>query len=507
MAWNPGIPNEANLVRTASGDLIKMKENFDLLSGVATKGISGIIGVSPTPAPTSGQFLRYSGTMPNGLWRPSGLVLDEIDDVSAPAPTSGQALTFSAGVWIAATPVQTISGLTDVQMNPPTPLSGQALVYSGTHPTGKWTPSGIQISRLDDIGDVNAPSPTSGNVLAWNGSAWVNSGLSSPGNRAALTITGTLTITGGDPFKLIFDEVAFHTSTPALSGNTTSGEIVVGSGITHVNVAALCGFQLSGAAQGDWFAAEIRRNGVALSGIAGYGLQASGVARQSAGLHSTVYVEAPAVPVSSGDVISLWVQKAGSIADQTMTGRRNWLYAEDAAIRGAGGGGASSVLHNGLITMASGTTQVIPNSTNTIVTGMTYGTRVAGGVFVLSGASGMVVIPASNSIITHVEAVGCVTFSGASTIVGRRQMFIRAISGEVDTFWSPRSIVTNQPVSGLNNHRIQVVGPLMPIAAGVEYKFALVVFHNQGANLEVLADTSTDPTSNTSLYVRGHSLT
>ena len=38
-------------------------------------------------------------------------------------------------------------------------------------------PTGVE--DLDDLGDVSAPSPSAGDVLQWNGTAWVNA---SPSN-------------------------------------------------------------------------------------------------------------------------------------------------------------------------------------------------------------------------------------------------------------------------------------------------------------------------------------
>ena len=38
-------------------------------------------------------------------------------------------------------------------------------------------PTGVE--DLDDLGDVSAPSPSTGDVLQWNGTAWVNA---SPSN-------------------------------------------------------------------------------------------------------------------------------------------------------------------------------------------------------------------------------------------------------------------------------------------------------------------------------------
>ena len=35
--------------------------------------------------------------------------------------------------------------------------------------------SAFDVTSLDDVADVTAPSPTTGDVLKWNGTAWVNS--------------------------------------------------------------------------------------------------------------------------------------------------------------------------------------------------------------------------------------------------------------------------------------------------------------------------------------------
>ena len=62
MAWNPSIPSEGNDLRGASGDIVKMRENFDTLSGVATKGVSGLIGTDARmDTPTSGNYMVFSG--------------------------------------------------------------------------------------------------------------------------------------------------------------------------------------------------------------------------------------------------------------------------------------------------------------------------------------------------------------------------------------------------------------------------------------------------------------
>jgi len=68
--------------------------------------------------------------------------------------------------------------------------SGQALVHNGT----KFVPGAVS-STLDSLTDVTAPSPTTGDFLKWNGSAWVNDdvdlGTDTAGDYVASLVAGT----------------------------------------------------------------------------------------------------------------------------------------------------------------------------------------------------------------------------------------------------------------------------------------------------------------------------
>jgi hypothetical protein len=52
--------------------------------------------------------------------------------------------------------------------------------------------------NLDDLGDVNTPSPTNGQVLTWNGTAWINNTPASGGSvtSVALTVPAAFSVTG-----------------------------------------------------------------------------------------------------------------------------------------------------------------------------------------------------------------------------------------------------------------------------------------------------------------------
>ena len=68
--------------------------------------------------------------------------------------------------------------------------SGQALIHNGT----KFVPGGIT-TTLDTLTDVTAPTPSSGDFLKWNGTAWVNDaidlGADTAGSFVASLVAGT----------------------------------------------------------------------------------------------------------------------------------------------------------------------------------------------------------------------------------------------------------------------------------------------------------------------------
>lgn len=95
-------------------------------------------------------------------------------------------------------------------------------------------------TTLDGLNDVTAPSPSSGDFLKWNGSAWVNDPINlatdTVGNYVASLVAGTgITVTnnsgeGATPTVAIDDTtVATLTGTQTLSNKTLSNPTILGS--------------------------------------------------------------------------------------------------------------------------------------------------------------------------------------------------------------------------------------------------------------------------------------
>lgn len=118
------------------------------------------------------------------------------------------------------------------------PTTGDFLAFNGTD----WVPEAIPaINALDDIGDVSAPSPSSGDFLKWNGTAWVNDsidlGTDTTGNYVSGLTAGTgVTIThtpseGSSPTVAIGQSIGSSDS-PTFAGITINGSSIVFEGAT-----------------------------------------------------------------------------------------------------------------------------------------------------------------------------------------------------------------------------------------------------------------------------------
>ena len=87
------------------------------------------------------------------------------------------------------------------------------------------------VSILDDVGDVTITSATSGDILKWNGSAWVNDSalLAAKAPLASPTFTGTVTIPSGASISG-FAPLA----SPALTGTPTAPLAVTATSTTQI---------------------------------------------------------------------------------------------------------------------------------------------------------------------------------------------------------------------------------------------------------------------------------
>lgn len=147
---------------------------------------------------TDNQILSYDAA--TGTWVPAADaggpdVLDDLSDVDTGEPADGQMLAYQQGTWSAiyqdeiTLPIASVTGLQAELNTIPdalddlddvkilgTPAEGEALVYQ----SGFWSRGTAGASTLDELNDVQVPTPSSGAVLQYNGAYWAASALSIP---------------------------------------------------------------------------------------------------------------------------------------------------------------------------------------------------------------------------------------------------------------------------------------------------------------------------------------
>lgn len=176
-----------------------------------------------------------------------------MSDVSA---GTGISVSHTAGEGSTATVSlnATLDNLSNV--NAPSPSDGQFLKYVSA--STEWQPANIPtINNLDDVGDVTITSATSGDFLKWSGSAWVNDAIDlstdTTGSYVQSLVAGTgITLTnnsgeGSTPTvavdtsviatKTYVDAAAegLHIHAPAKAATTGTLASITGGSVTYDN--------------------------------------------------------------------------------------------------------------------------------------------------------------------------------------------------------------------------------------------------------------------------------
>ena len=97
-----------------------------------------------------------------------------------------------------------------------------------------WTTAGSSTSNLDSLTDVIITTPTTGQVLKYNGSNWINDADAVSGGGGVGTVT-TVSVVGANGFA---GTVATATSTPAITITTSITGVLKGNG-TAISAATL----------------------------------------------------------------------------------------------------------------------------------------------------------------------------------------------------------------------------------------------------------------------------
>jgi hypothetical protein len=136
------------------------------------------------------------------------VALNDLTDVTITSASSGQVLKFDGSIWANAADSTFSGSYTD--------LTNKPSLFSGAYAdlTGKPT----LVSALDDLSDVTLATPSNGQVLKFNGTAWVNA--------ADSTFSGAYAdLTGKPTLATVATSGAYAdlSGTPSLATVATSG--------------------------------------------------------------------------------------------------------------------------------------------------------------------------------------------------------------------------------------------------------------------------------------------
>src|SRR6056300_1520399 len=190
-----------------------------------------------TTSPSSGQVLKWDGSN----WTPANDIdttlslgsasINQLGDVSISSVSDGQVLTYdsSTSKWINSANSGGIS-LTDLSIGTDGTASGSgSLAYNDSTGVFTYTPpdltsylTDIANENLEDLSNVTLTSPTNGQVLQYNGTAWVNAANSGGIALTDLSIGADGTASGSGSLAYNDSTGVFTYTPPDLSGYLTS---------------------------------------------------------------------------------------------------------------------------------------------------------------------------------------------------------------------------------------------------------------------------------------------
>jgi len=105
--------------------------------------------------------------------------LDDVGNVNVPSPQTDNYLKWDVNTNQWEANVILLDDLTDVVIDQNTLANGQVIAYDSTNEEWVNVTAGAGTLALDDLTDVNAPSPTDGQALVWDNtnSEWINSNV------------------------------------------------------------------------------------------------------------------------------------------------------------------------------------------------------------------------------------------------------------------------------------------------------------------------------------------
>jgi len=164
--------SDVTITAAAAGEVLRYNGTAWVDAQLAYTDLSG------TPTNVS-SFTNDAGYLTDITGEPIG----DLSNVSLASLTTGDVLSYNGSNWVnSAAPPADISGssinaLNDVDTATSAPSNGEGLIWNST--SGNWEPGTVSAGpvALNDLTDVTITAAASGEVLRYNGSAWVDAQL------------------------------------------------------------------------------------------------------------------------------------------------------------------------------------------------------------------------------------------------------------------------------------------------------------------------------------------
>lgn len=230
----------------ASADI----SNGDCVMFTGAVGASGVVTGAPSTGIAEGQYIMGVATMDIanndfGYITSFGLVRGFRTDGSAVGET------WSDGDILWYNPAY-VGGLTNVEPAAPNPaVIVAAVIHATSGNSGSLLVRTTFIPTLDQLSNVDITTPSSGQVLSYNGTKWINSSSAGGGTYAAWQIkTANYTASTGEQIACTGTWTLTLPATPAVGdtvviSNVSTGTITIGRNGSNINSVAADGTLLA----------------------------------------------------------------------------------------------------------------------------------------------------------------------------------------------------------------------------------------------------------------------
>jgi uncharacterized membrane protein len=215
--------SDVTITSATSGQVISYNGSAWVNSAASSGSLAGLSDVTITAA-TSGEVLKYNGS----AWVDASVAYSEVTGT----PTNISAFTNDSG-YLTTITGESINDLSDVTITSAT--SGQVISYNGS----AWVNSAASAGSLAGLSDVTITAATSGEVLKYNGSAWVDASVAY--SEVTGTPTNISTFTNDSGYLTAITGESINDLSDVTITSATSGQVISYNGSAWVNSAAAGG--------------------------------------------------------------------------------------------------------------------------------------------------------------------------------------------------------------------------------------------------------------------------